>query len=76
MGESGGVEDISLSEFDRRLELLRLLSANVGLMPAVELSEGVGGSPLLQAIEQKMAPRLGRNGRPSREQRQVLQEKQ
>lgn len=70
------MEDISLSEFERRFELLRLFSASVGRIPAVELSEGVGGSPLLQAIEQKMAPRLGKNGLPSNEHLQVLQEKQ
>lgn len=40
------------------------------------LSEGVGGSPLLQAMEQKMAPRRGRKGRPSREAWQVWQQKQ
>lgn len=36
-----------------------------------ELSDGVGGSPLLQAMEQKIEPRLGRKGRPSKEARQV-----
>lgn len=41
-----------------------------------ELSDGVGGSPLLHAIEQNIAPRLGKNGRPSNEQWHVLHEKQ
>lgn len=36
-----------------------------------ELSEGVGGSPLLQAIEQKMDPLLGKNGRPRSDARHV-----
>ena len=40
------------------------------------LSVGVGGSPLLQPMEQKMRPRRGRNGRPSSELRQVWQQKQ
>lgn len=40
------------------------------------LSEGVGGSPLLQAMEQKMAPRRGKKGRPSSDARHVWQQKQ
>lgn len=41
-----------------------------------ELSLGVGGSPLLHAIEQYMAPRLGKNGLPKSDVWQVWQQKQ
>jgi len=35
----------------------------------------VGGSPLLQAIEQKIAPRRGKNGLPNSEDLHVWQQK-
>lgn len=41
-----------------------------------ELSLGVGGSPLLHAIEQYMAPLLGKKGRPRSDVWQVWQQKQ
>lgn len=42
------------------------LGGRVGVFAV--LSDGVGGSPLLQAMEQKIEPRRGKKGRPRREE--------
>lgn len=62
-GEAGGVTDPA-SDGGSALGLcLRDLGP--------ELSDGVGGSPLLQAMEQNIDPRRGKKGRPSKEARHV-----
>lgn len=42
------------------------LGTRGGLGPGPDESDGVGGSPLEQAIEQNIAPLRGKNGRPRR----------
>lgn len=58
-----------------KLLLLLLLLLCVGVC-AFESVLGVGGSPLLHPIEQKMSPRRGKNGLPSSDVRHVWQQKQ
>lgn len=50
-GEAGGVLD-SFGDEDRGILFLDCCCRGGILVPGPELSEGVGGSPLLQAIEQ------------------------
>lgn len=76
-GETGGMSR-RLGEGGGELEPFgdaglggRFLDCRGILKPGPELSDGVGGSPLLHAIEQYMAPRRGRNGRPSKDVLQV-----
>lgn len=56
--------------------VLEVAAAARGVREWVGVSVGVGGSPLLHPMEQKMRPRLGRNGRPNNDVRQVWQQKQ
>lgn len=72
-GDAGGVLD-SLGDGIRGGLFLGCWRGTLVFGP--ELSLGVGGSPLLQAIEQYIAPLLGKNGLPSSDVWQVWQQKQ